>query len=182
MAPDGRERVRVTSPVSPASSATAGGSSLGAAAARVRVRPVTEDESFLLGALHLQALRRSGVDLSSGPPHVQEFAVRWSRRTADLPAWVAECDGEHVGLAVCQLPVLPRVGRGHPELVVLEPLGELSREAVALALVRAVVSWFGREGFYAVDVSPAVSLPGAVLDAARADVTQGRRVSLPTRP
>ena len=157
-------------------------SSLGAAAARIRVRPVTEDESFLLGALHLQALRRAGVDTTSGPPHVQEFAVQWAGRTTDLPAWVAECDGEHVGLAICQLPMLPRVGRGSPELVVLEPLGELPTEAVALALVRAVVSWFGREGFYAVDVAPEVEVPPAVLDAARADVIQGRRVSLPTRP
>lgn len=155
---------------------------MGATAARIRVRPVTEDEAFLLGALHLQMLRRAGVDTSSGPPHVQEFAARWAARSTDLPAWVAECDGEHVGLAVCQLPMLPRVGRDTPELVVLEPLGELPAEGVALALVRAVVAWFGREGFYAVDVAPEVVLPAPVLDAARADVTQGRRVSLPTRP
>ncbi|QFG68553.1 hypothetical protein [Ornithinimicrobium pratense] len=156
--------------------------SLGATAARVQARPVTEDEAFLLGALHLQALRRAGVDTSSAPPHVQDFATRWAARSTDLPAWVAECDGEHVGLAVCRLPPLPRVGRGNPELVILEPLGELPPEAVALALVRGVVSWFGREGFYAVDVAPELPVPPAVLDAARADVAQGRRVSLPTRP
>lgn len=159
-----------------------GAASMGATAARVRVRPVTEDEAFLLGALHLQALRRAGVEASSGPPHVPEFAAQWAGRTTDLPAWVAECDGEHVGLAVCQVPMLPRVGRGNPELVVLEPLGQLPPEAVALALVRAVVAWSGREGFSAVDVDPEVVVPAAVLDAARADVTQGRRVSLPTRP
>ena len=155
--------------------------SLGETAARVRVRPVAEDEAFLLGALHLQALHRAGVDTSSGPPHVREFAAQWVGRTVDLPAWVAECDGEHVGLAVCRLPMLPRVGRGNPELVVLEPLGDLPSEAVALALVRAVVTWCGREGFYAVDVAPDVVVPPAVLDAARADVTEGRQVSLPTR-
>lgn len=155
---------------------------MGETAARIRVRPVAEDEAFLLGALHLQGLRRAGVDISSGPPHVQEFATRWTGRSTDLPAWVAECDGEHVGLAVCRLPVLPRVGRGNPELMILQPLGELPPEAVALALVRAVVSWFGREGFSAVDVAPELTVPPAVLDAARADVAQGRRVSLPTRP
>lgn len=156
--------------------------SLGQAAARVRVRPVTEDEAFLLGALHLQGLHRAGVDTASGPSHVQEFAAQWAGRTTDLPAWVAECDGQHVGMAICQVPMLPRVGRVGPELVVLEALGELPAEAVALVLVRAVVTWFGREGFYAVDVAPEVDVPPAVLDAARADIVQGRRVSLPTRP
>lgn len=163
-------------------SAAPTGGSLGSTAALVRVRPATGDEAFLLGALHLQALRRRGVDTSSGPPHVQDFARRWAARGDDLPAWVAEHDGQHVGLAVCRLPALPRVGRDTPELLVLEPLGEVSPEAVSLALVRGVVSWFGREGFYAVDVAPEVVLPAPVLDAARADVTQGRRVSLPTRP
>lgn len=171
-----------SSAASAASGAASGAAPMGSAAARVRVRPGTEDEAFLLGALHLQALRRAGVDTSSGPPHVQEFATRWAGRSTELPAWVAECDGEHVGLAVGRLPVLPRVGRGNPELVILEPLGELPPEAVALAMVRAVVSWFGRAGFDAVDVAPELTLPAAVLDAARADVTHGRQVSLPTRP
>ena len=156
--------------------------SLGRATARVRVRPVTEDEAFLLGALHLQGLHRAGVDTASGPSHVQEFAAQWAGRTTDLPAWVAECDGEHVGMAVCQLPMLPRVGPVEPTLTVLEPLGELPPEAVALAMVRAVVAWAGQEGFAAVGVAPGVEVPASVLDAARAQVSQGRRVSLPTRP
>lgn len=157
--------------------------SLGRTAARIRVRPVTEDESLLLGALHLQSLLRADRAPEPGrPSHVQAFASAWADRSSVLPAWVGECDGEHVGLVVCRLPLLPRVGRGNPELVVLEALGELSPEAVALALVRAVVTWFGREGFYAVDVAPEVRLPAAVLDAARADITEQHRVSLPTRP
>lgn len=156
--------------------------SLGQSASLVRVRPVTEDEAFLLGALHLQALRRAGVDTSPGPPHVQSFAAQWVGRSTDLPAWVAECDGEHVGLALCQLPMLPRVGRGRPQLVLLEPLGELAPDAVALALVRAVVTWAGGEGFGAVEVAAGVVVPAAVLDAARADVVEARTVSLPTRP
>lgn len=158
------------------------GSSVGETAARIRVRPVTEDEAFLLGALHLQGLRQAGAQVGSGPPHVQDFAAQWAGRTGDLPAWVAECDGQHVGMVICQVPLLPRVGRGMPQLVALAALGDLPAEAVTLALVRAVVTWFGREGFYAVDVAPEVELPAAVLDAARADVLPQRRVSLPTRP
>ncbi|GAA1184857.1 hypothetical protein GCM10009584_28660 [Ornithinimicrobium humiphilum] len=159
--------------------------SLGEESARVRVRRLTEDESFLLGALHLQALRRRGVDPSSGRStgsHVTALAAAWQLRSADLPAWVAECDEQHVGMAVCRLPVLPHVGRGLPELIALEPLGAPGPEPVALALVRAVVTWFGREGYPSVDVSPEVALPGAVLDAARADVLGRTIVSLPTRP
>lgn len=186
--------------------------SLGGAAARVRVRPVTDDEAFLLGALHLQALRRAGTAPDPGPPsHVQAFARSWQQRSADLPAWVAECDGQHVGMAICRVPMLPRLARSVPELVALEPLtGEpvgpgggdgpraangaagggaagggpagLTAEAVCLALVRAVVTWFGREGYLAVDVAPEVRVPPAVLDAARADVLPQRRISLPTRP
>ena len=173
---------------------------LGEAAARVRVRALTDDEAFLLGALHLQALTRARVAPEPGPPsHVQAFARSWQERSADLPAWVAECDGQHVGMAICQVPMLPRLGRAAPELVALEPLvGEPSTtggvvleppvgesttaEGVALALVRAVVSWFGREGYLAVDVAPEVRVPASVLDAARADVVGQRRVSLPTRP
>lgn len=154
----------------------------GQEAARVRVRPVTEDEALLLGALHLQWLRRVGVDPAGGPPHVPEFASQWVGRTTDLPAWVAECDGEHVGMALCRVPSLPRVGRGVLELVVLAPLRELSEEAVALALVRAVVAWADAEGYAAVEVAREVQVPPTVLDAARADVTPSRSVSLPTRP
>lgn len=186
--------------------------SLGGAAAQVRVRPVTDDEAFLLGALHLQALRRAGVAPAPGPPsHVQAFARSWQQRSADLPAWVAERDGEHVGMAICRVPMLPRLARAVPELVALEPLtgergrpgggdepgdepgsvgagagghgrADVSDEAVALALVRAVVTWFGREGYLAVDVAPEVRVPASVLDAARADVLAQRRISLPTRP
>ena len=159
--------------------------SLGEETARVRVRPVTDDEAFLLGALHLQALRRRGVDPGAGrttTSHVQDLAQAWRERSSDLPAWVAECDQQHVGMAICRVPVLPQVGRGLPELVVLEPLGAPGPEPVSLALVRAVVTWFGREGYPSVDVSAEVTLPGAVLDAARADVLGARRVSLPTRP
>lgn len=159
--------------------------SLGEESARVRVRRLTEDEAFLLGALHLQALRRRGTDPGArggATGHVQELATAWRARAQDLPAWVAECDEQHVGMAICRVPALPHVGRGLPELVSLEPLGAPGPEPVALALVRAVVTWFGREGHPSVDVSEAVSLPGPVLDAARADVLGSRRVSLPTRP
>ncbi|GAA5162652.1 hypothetical protein [Ornithinimicrobium tianjinense] len=156
------------------------GGSLGEEAARVRVRRLTQDESFLLAALHLQALRRSGV---SATDHVQRLGAAWHERADDYPAWVAECDDDHVGMAICRLPVLPHVGGGVPELVALEPVGQrVGPEAVALALVRSVVTWGGREGFRTVEVAPHLQLPGAVLDAARADVLGVRRVSLPTRP
>ena len=159
--------------------------SLGEEAGRVRVRPLTADESFLLGALHLQALRRRGE--GAGAPHalsshVRDLGTAWGPRSAELPAWVAECDDQHVGMAICRVPVLPRVGPGLPELLALEALGGPGVEPVALALVRAVVSWFGHEGFLSVEVAPDVTLPPAVLDAARADVLGARRVSLPTRP
>lgn len=150
----------------------------------MRVRQVVEDEALLLGALHLQALHRAGQAPDPGPPsHVQAFARSWHARSADLPAWVAESDGQHVGLALCRVPMLPRLGRAVPELVALAPLVDEDRraEGVALALVRAVVAWFGREGYPAVDVAPEVSLPAPVLDAARADVLSQRRISLPTR-
>ncbi|SOC54241.1 hypothetical protein [Ornithinimicrobium cerasi] len=154
--------------------------SLGEDASRVRVRRVTQEETFLLAALHLQALRRHGV---SAPDHVQRMGAAWHERADDFPAWVAECEEDHVGMALCRLPVLPHLGTGSPELVALEPLGSgVAPEAVALALVRTVVTWGGREGFRAVDVAPWVQLPAAVLDAARADVLGQRRVSLPTRP
>ncbi len=159
--------------------------SLGEETGRVRVRPLAEDEAFLLGALHLQALRRRGVDPAAGRTatnHVQDLGMAWRSRSEDLPAWVAECDDQHVGLAVCRVPALPHVGRRLPELLALEALGAPGPEAVSLALVRAVVAWFGREGYPSVDVSSEVALPGAVLDAARADVLGERRVSLPTRP
>lgn len=153
--------------------------SLGAEAARVRVRRLAQDEAFLLGALHLQALRRAGV---VPVDHVQAMGSAWHERAEDFPAWVAECDEQHVGMAICRLPVLPHVGPGSPELVALAPVGgHVGPEAVALALVRAVVTWGGREGFAAVDVAGDVQLPGPVLDAARADVLGQRRVSLPTR-
>lgn len=158
--------------------------SLGEETARVRTRPVTDDEAFLLGALHLQALRRRGVDPGAGRTtnHVQDLATAWRTRAEELPAWVAECDQQHVGMAICRVPVLPQVGRGLPELVALEPLGAPGPEPVSLALVRAVVTWFGRAGYPSVEVSDGVTLPGAVLDAAGADVLGARRVSLPTRP
>lgn len=157
--------------------------SLGEEAGRVRVRPLAADEAFLLGALHLQALRRRGVEPSApeGRGHVQDLGLAWRARADDLPAWVAECDDKHVGMAMCRLPQLPHVGHGRPELVALEALGAPGTEPVGLALVRAVVAWAGREGHPAVDVSPDVSLPAAVLDAARADVEVGRRITLPTR-
>jgi hypothetical protein len=154
--------------------------SLGADAARVRVRRVAQEETFLLAALHLQALRRQGV---VAPDHVQRLGAAWHERADDHPAWVAECDDDHVGMAICRLPVLPHLGADAPELLALEPLGQaVTPEAVALALVRAVVTWGGREGFRVVEVAPWVRLPPAVLDAARADVVEQRRVSLPTRP
>lgn len=161
--------------------------SLGEAAGAVRVRPVGDDEALLLGALHLQALRRRGAVPAAAPgapSHVQAFARSWQLRSADLPAWVGEARGRHVGMAVCTAPLLPRLGRTVPELVALEPLvgDRAGAEAVSLALVRAVVAWAGREGHPAVEVSPGVGLPAAVLDAARADVAEQRRVRLPTRP
>lgn len=162
--------------------------SLGETAAAVRVRPVIDDEALLLGALHLRALRRRGAPAPAvrpgAPSHVQAFARSWQHRSADLPAWVGEADGEHVGMAVCRAPLLPRVGSGVPALVLVEALvKDGSRaEAVILALVRGVVAWAGREGYPAVDVAADVRLPTAVLDAARADVLAHRRVSLPTRP
>ncbi|GGK76459.1 hypothetical protein [Ornithinimicrobium pekingense] len=158
--------------------------SLGEESARVRVRRLGEDEAFLLGALHLQALRRRGVDPAAAGSgnHVQALGAAWRSRCEDLPAWVAECDERHVGLAVCRVPVLPHVGRPLPVLVAVEALGAPGPEPVTLALVRAVVTWFGREGYPSVDVSDEVTLPGPVLDAARADVLGHRRVSLPTRP
>lgn len=157
--------------------------SLGEQAGRVRVRPLAEDEALLLGALHLQALRRRGVDPAGpeGRGHVQDLATAWRTRAGDLPAWVAEHDDRHVGMAVCRLPQLPHVGRGRPELVALEALGAPGEEAVGLALVRAVVAWAGREGHPGVEVAPGLVLPPAVLDAARADVVAGRLVTLPTR-
>lgn len=159
--------------------------SLGESAAGIRVRPVTDDEAFLLGALHLQALHRAGRAPDPGPPsHVQAFARSWQQRSADLPAWVAESDGQHVGMAICRVPLLPRLGRPVPELVALSPLSEDrdQDEAVSLALVRGLVAWSAGEGYPAVDVAPEVRLPAAVLDAARAVVVEHRRVSLPTRP
>lgn len=159
--------------------------SLGAAAATVRVRPVDDEEAFLLGALHLQALRQAGTAPDPGPPsHVQSFARSWQQRSGDLPAWVAECDGQHVGMAICRVPLLPRLGRPVPELVGLLTLdGDPDRaEAVCLSLVRGVVAWSAGEGYPAVDVAPEVRLPAAVLDAARAVVVEHRRISLPTRP
>lgn len=159
--------------------------SLGEEAGRVRVRPLTADESFLLGALHLQALRRRGVAPGAARPgssHVRDLGMAWGPRSAELPAWVAECDEQHVGMAICRVPVLPHVGPGVPELLALEALGSPGPEPIALALVRTVVSWFGHEGFLAVEVAHDVALPPAVLDAARADVLGAHRVSLPTRP
>lgn len=161
--------------------------SLGEVAAAVRVRPVTDDEALLLGALHLQTLRRRGrppVARPGGPSHVQAFARSWQQRSSDLPAWVGEADGEHVGMAICRVPLLPRVGPGVPELVLVEALvGEVSRaEAVTLALVRGVVAWARREGYPALEVAHDLRLPSAVLDGARADVLEHRRVSLPTSP
>lgn len=168
--------------VHPAGASGSGGS-LGALAARVRVRRATEDEAFLLAALHLQALRRRGGD---APAHVQAFGQAWHRRSEDYPAWVAELDDQHVGLAICELPPLPQVGAGVPELRVVEALPQTEEarqaEGITLAMVREIVTWAGREGHHCVDVAPGVTLPGAVLDAARADVLAGRRVSLPTRP
>ncbi|MGD8151007.1 hypothetical protein [Ornithinimicrobium sp. Y1694] len=152
--------------------------SLGEAASAVRVRRLTQEETFLLAALHLQALRRDGLRPDN---HVQDFGQAWHERADDLPAWVAEADDEHVGMAICQLPLLPHLGSGSPELVALSCLGG-DHEAVALALVRAVVTWGGREGFASVEVAPSIDLPASVLDAARADVLSQRRVSLPTRP
>ena len=157
--------------------------SLGEEAARVRVRQLADDEAFLLGALHLQALRRRGVDPSDpdGRGHVQDLGLAWRTRARDLPAWVAEHDDKHVGMAICRLPALPHVGHGRPELVALEPLGAPGEEAVGLALVRAVVAWAGHEGHPAVEVAADLPLPPTVLDAARADVAAGRRLTLPTR-
>lgn len=153
--------------------------SLGEQAGRVRVRRLVPDETFLLAALHLQGLRRRGVEASH---HVQRMGQAWHRRADDHPAWVAELDDQHVGMAICRLPPLPHVGRDHPELVVVETLDGAGPEAVALALVRDVVGWAGCEGHAAVDVSPDLCLPAVVLDATRADVRQTRRISLPTRP
>lgn len=150
----------------------------------VRVRRLAEDEALLLGALHLQALRRRGVDPAArgGGNHVQDLGMAWRARSGDLPAWVAEHGDRHVGMALCRVPVLPHVGTGLPTLVALEPLGAPGPEAVALALVRAVVDWAGRAGHPAVDVDGEVTLPPSVLDAARADVRDGRRLRLPSRP
>lgn len=157
--------------------------SLGEEASRVRVRPLAEDEAFLLGALHLQALRRRGVDPSDreGRGHVQDLGMAWGTRADDHPAWVAECDGKHVGVALCRAPVLPHVGSSLPELVALEALGAPGPEAVGLALVRAVVAWAGHAGHPGVELSPSLALPPAVLDAARADVVAERLLRLPTR-
>lgn len=159
--------------------------SLGEAAAVVRVRPVAEDEAFLLAALHLQTLLRAGRPVDQGPPtHVQSFAQAWRLRSADLPAWVAELDDQHVGLAICEVPMLPLLGRDVPAIVALHPVADddAVAEAVSLALVRAVVDWCGQRGHAGVDVAPQVHLPPAVLDAARADVVTRPLVSLPTRP
>lgn len=178
--------------------------SLGEHAAGVRVRPATDDEAFLLGALHLQALRRAGQHVDTGPPsHVEAFARSWQQRSGDLPAWVAELAGQHVGMAICRVPLLPRLGRPVPELLATFPLvgglgsgsgddsgrsgggqadEQVPADAVSLALVRGVVAWAGAQGYQAVDVSPEVRLPAAVLDAARAVAKEHQRVSLPTNP
>lgn len=153
--------------------------SLGELAGRVRVRRLTQDETFLLAALHLQGLRERGTHAAE---HVQRMGQAWHARVGDHPAWVAEHDDQHVGMTICRLPLLPHVGSGLPELVVLEALGEPEPEAVALALVREVVAWARTDGYAAVEVAPEVRIAAAVLDAARADVRPVRRVSLPTRP
>ncbi|AXH95310.1 hypothetical protein [Ornithinimicrobium avium] len=154
-------------------------SSLGERAARVRVRRLARDETFLLAALHLQGLRRRAVE---APDHVQRLGQAWHRRAEDHPAWVAECDEEHVGMAICRVPVLPQVGSGVPVLLALEALGEPGPEAVTLALVRTIVDWAGCDGHPGVDVDGAVTLPGPVLDAVRADVRVRRHLRLPTGP
>ena len=169
--------------------------SLGEYAAQIEVRPLLDTESLLVGALHRQVLSGQGITPPPGPPsHVSAFARAWQQRSADLPAWVAQYGGQHVGLALCQVPMLPLVGPGEPELLVLAPLhghdpnygsgleSQRWAEAICLAMVRTIVTWFGRQGYLAVRVASQVRLPAAVLNAARADVLAGRRISLPTRP
>lgn len=156
---------------------------LGETASQVRVRALGEDEAYLVGALHLQSLLRAGLAPDPGPPtHVQAVARRWAQRWADLPAWVAEHDGTHVGIAIARVPALPHTD-GAPRLIHASPLvdeGPLA-DAVCLALVRTVVAW-AREGRAPViEIAHGVDLPGPVLDAARADVHPGRLLSLPTR-
>ena len=160
---------------------------LGEVAETIRVRAVTDDEALLLGALHKQALLRAGSDPDPDPErpqHVRAFAAAWHRRADDLPAWVAELDGQHVGVALVRRTMLPHLAGAVPRLLVLSALGAVSgtaEEAVCLALVREVVTWGRGLGADRVEVAADVTLPGPVLDAVRADVRQVRSVALPTR-
>ncbi|WP_066635735.1 GNAT family N-acetyltransferase [Serinicoccus hydrothermalis] len=158
---------------------------LGEAAQGVRVRALTDDEALLLGALHKQALVRAGTDPDAGEPmHVRAFASAWHPRADDLPAWVAEHDGEHVGVAVVRRTMLPHLA-GAPRLLVLSALGPadtVGEEAVCLALVRQVIGWARERGDERVEVAGDVALPAPVLDAVRAVVRQATSVSLPTQP
>lgn len=159
---------------------------LGEVADAVRVRAVNDDEALLLGALHKQVLLRSGTDPDPDrPQHVRAFASAWHPRAADLPAWVAEHDGEHVGIALVRRTMLPHLPGAAPRLLVLSALGPrtgASEEAVCLALTRQVVTWARERGADRVEVADDVTLPGPVLDAVRASVRQVRSVSLPTQP
>lgn len=157
---------------------------LGEVAESIRVRAVTGDEALLLGALHKQALLRSGTDPDpEEPQHVRAFASAWHRRADDLPAWVAEHDGLHVGIAMVRRTMLPHLAGSAPRLLVLAPLGsDVSlEEAVCLALLREVIGWSRGLGADRVEVAGDVTLPPAVLDAVRASVAQVRSVTVPTR-
>lgn len=157
--------------------------SLGDLAAGVRVRPLTGAEAYLLGALHLQGRRRAGAGPTPGTPgHVQRVAERWSEHGESLPAWVAEHEEQHVGMAIARVAALPGSDE-HPRLIHLSATTEPEQlaDAVCLALVRTVVGWARGTGAARIDVADDVLVPGPVLDAARADVRTARRVSLPTR-
>lgn len=163
--------------------------SVGEVASRVRVRPLAEDEAYLLGALHLQSLRAAGstpAPEQGRPGHVQAVAQAWASRCTDLPAWVAEFEHQHLGLAIARVPALPHAD-GDPRLIHLSSLLTTARlqegleDAVPLALVRAVVAWARAAGAVQVHVADGLRLPGPVLDAVRADVVTGRTISVPTR-
>lgn len=144
------------------------------------MRRLTEQEALLLAALRLQALRARGE--TPAPGMLDRLARQWRRRAAALPAWVAERDGDHVGLAVAALaPGLPvDLGDPHPHVRLLELHGRQERDALVLG--RTVLAWAGAQGAREVELAPGPAPTATVLDALGAVVREPRRAVLPVPP